>query len=99
MNLGRLFLAAITGTAVYFAFGGVVFGALPLMRNEFAKYPAVYRSQESMRPLFGWGIASIFVAICVMTILYAMARQDGVAAGARFGALVGIFVVGVFVMH
>jgi hypothetical protein len=36
-----LFLAAAGGTVAYFAFGFIVFGALPYLRNEYARYPAV----------------------------------------------------------
>jgi hypothetical protein len=33
---------------LYFAVGGVAFAAGPL-RAEFMKYPAIYRSEESMK--------------------------------------------------
>ena len=43
----------------------------------------------------------MFVAILVIAALYAMAYQggSGLAEGARFGALIGIFAVCGFVLH
>jgi len=101
MNYARIALAALVGTVVYFAFGGVVFGALPWLRTEYAKFPVVYRTQEAMMPLFPIGIASMFVGIFVMSAIYAMAYQGGpgLTEGARFGALIGIFAVCGFVIH
>jgi hypothetical protein len=51
MNYPRLALAAAGGTVAYFAVGFLAFGLLPVLRNEYAKYPAVYRSQERCAPL------------------------------------------------
>ena len=41
------------------------------------------------------------VAIFVVTVLYTMLPQggSGIAQGARFGALIGLFVVCAFVLH
>jgi len=41
------------------------------------------------------------VAILVITVIYAMAYRggSGLAAGARFGALIGVFAVCAFVIH
>ena len=49
MNYPRVGLAALGGTVMYFLFGFIAFGAMPALRNEFAKFPAVYRTQESMQ--------------------------------------------------
>jgi hypothetical protein len=49
MNYGRVLLAATGAFFAYFAIGFLVFGLLPLVREEFAKYPAIYRTQDSMK--------------------------------------------------
>jgi hypothetical protein len=101
MNVPRLFLSALGGFVVYFAFGFIVFAALPYLRNEYAKYPAVYRSQESMKGVMPAGMAAMFVAMLVMAALYAMTNPNGAdaIAGTRFGALIGVFAVCAFVIH
>jgi hypothetical protein len=47
------------------------------------------------------GMAAMFVAMVVLAVLYAMLYQggSGVAEGARFGALIGLFAVCAFVLH
>jgi uncharacterized membrane protein len=47
------------------------------------------------------GMAATFVAILVLAIIFAMIPQGGSALteGARFGVLIGIFVVCGFVLH
>ena len=47
------------------------------------------------------GMAALLIAILVVTVLYTMVSQgrSGVAQGARFGALIGLFVVCAFVVH
>ena len=101
MNYLRLSLATLGGTVTYFVIGGVMFGLLPAMVNEFRKYPAVYRSQEEMKSVFPIGIVGMLVAILVTSIIYSMIYQGGSGAveGARLGALIGIFAVCGFVIH
>jgi hypothetical protein len=43
----------------------------------------------------------MFLSILVLAVIYALAYRggSGVAEGARFGALIGIFAVGAFVLH
>ncbi|HYL76480.1 MAG TPA: hypothetical protein VEU96_19865 [Bryobacteraceae bacterium] len=100
MNISRLALASLGATVVYFILGGLFFALSPL-RNEFSKFPAVYRSPESMKGVFPAGIAAMFVSIVVLAVIYAMLYKggSGVAEGARFGALIGIFAVCAFVLH
>jgi hypothetical protein len=47
------------------------------------------------------GMAAMFVAMIVLTVLYAMISpgDSGAAAGAKFGALIGVFAVCAFVLH
>jgi hypothetical protein len=101
MNYSRIALAALGGTVAYFIFGFLVFGLLPQMRNEFSKYPALYRTPDDIKKVMPIGMAAMFLAILVLAVIYAMAYQggSGVAEGARFGALIGIFAVGAFVLH
>jgi hypothetical protein len=101
MNLTRIALASVAAFVAYFAVGGITFGLLPLMKNEFLKYPNVYRSQEGIKSTMPIGMAFMFLAIVVLAVLYAMLYQggSGVTEGARFGALIGVFAIGSFVVH
>ena len=101
MNYSRIALAALGATVTYFVVGGILFGALPSLRKEFMKYPAVYRTQDDMKRVMPMGMISILVAIFVVAVLYAMAYPagGGVLDGARFGALIGVFAVCGFALH
>jgi len=61
----------------------------------------VYRSQEGIKSAMTAGMAAMFVAIVALVLIYALMYQNGwgVARGARFGALLGIFAIGSFVVH
>jgi hypothetical protein len=100
MNVLRLLLAALGAFVVYFALGGLTF-ALTSFKQEFLKYPAVYRSQEGIMRVMPFGMAAMFLAMLVLAVLYAMIYQggSGLAEGARFGALIGVFAVCAFVIH
>lgn len=101
MNYSRIALAALAATVAYFAFGGLVFGMLPQLRNEFSKYPAVYRTQRDIKAVMPIGMAAMFISLLVLAALYALAYRGGlgIAEGARFGVLIGMFAVGAFVLH
>jgi hypothetical protein len=101
MNYSRIALAALGATVAYFALGGVLFAALPSLRTEFMKHPAMYRTQDDMKRVMPMGMIAIFVAIVVVAVLYAMAHPagGGVLDGARFGALIGVFAVCGFALH
>jgi hypothetical protein len=101
MTYSRIALAALGATVAYFVLGGILFAALPSLRTEFLKYPAVYRTQDDMKRVMPVGMISIFVAIVVVTVLFAMAHPagSGVLDGARFGALIGVFAVCGFALH
>lgn len=100
MNWTRVFLAAAGAFVAYFAIGGLT-AALPSFRAEFLKYPAVYRSQDAMKSVMPVGMAAMFVAMVVLSLLYAMLYHggSGVVEGAHFGALIGVFSVCSFAMH
>jgi hypothetical protein len=101
MNVPRLAFATLGGFVAYFALGGLMFAVLPSLRMEIMKYPAVYRPQEGQMKAMPYGMAAMLVSILVMAVLYAMIYKggSGLVEGARLGALIGVFVVGAFVVH
>lgn len=100
MNYPRIFLAAFAAFVVYFVIGGLWF-AIPAFRAEFSAYPAVYRSQESVKTVMPAGMAAMFLSMVALTVLYAMVYKggSGLLEGARFGALIGLFAICAFVIH
>jgi len=74
---------------------------LSSLKDEFRKYPAVYRSHESIKSVMPIGMAAMFVGMVVLAVIYSMLYQggSGVAEGARFGVLIGIFAICSFVIH
>jgi hypothetical protein len=101
MNYSSLGLAALGGTVASFAFGFLVFWLLPGLIKEGHKYPAVFRPKEEMMKVMPVGFVATFISILVVAIIFAMNHQggSGAAQGARFGVLIGIFVVCAFVLH
>src|SRR3984885_2118311 len=105
VSLSRIALAALGGFAAYFVLGGLAFGLFRSLKNEFLKYPAVYRSQQGQMSYMPAGMAAMFVSILALAVIYAMLYQrgsslgEGARLGAIFGALIGIFAVGSFVVH
>ena len=101
MNYSRLALAALGGTVAYFAFGFLLLWLVPALINEAHKYPAVFRPKEKMMTVMPIGLLATFIAILVVAIIFASIHQggSGTAEGARFGVLIGIFVVCAFVLH
>jgi hypothetical protein len=101
MNLARIAFAAIGAFVAYFALGGFMFMVLPTLKNQYMKYPAVYRSQEGIKSVMPAGMVAMLVAMVVLAVLYAMLYQggSGLTEGARFGALMGVFAICAFVVH
>jgi hypothetical protein len=99
MNYSRLGLAALGSTVASFAFGFLVFWLVPALINEAHKYPAVFRPKEEMMTVMPIGLVATFIAILVVAIIFAMTGGSGTTEGARFGVLIGIFVVCAFVLH
>jgi len=101
MNFGRIALAALGGFLSYMVLGFLMFAALPAMKSEFEKYPAVYRPKDAMMPLMPLAMASILVEMAALAVIYAMTCRNasGLAHGAAFGALVGVFAICSFVVH
>jgi hypothetical protein len=101
MNFTSIGLAALGAFVAYFAVGGLMFVSAPFMKTEFLKYPAVYRSSDGIKSVMPVGMAAMFVGIAVLAVIYSMLYQggSGLAEGARFGALIGLFVICAFVIH
>ena len=101
MNYSSLGLAALGGTVASFTFGFLVFWLLPGLIKEGHKYPAVFRPKEEMMKVMPIGFVATFMAILVVAIIFAMMHQggSGTTQGARFGVLIGIFVVCAFALH
>jgi hypothetical protein len=101
MNYSRLGLAALGGMVASFAFGFLVLWLVPALIKEGHKYPAVFRPKEEMMTVMPVGLGATFIAILVVAIIFAMIHPggSGTTEGARFGALIGIFVVCAFVLH
>ena len=101
MNYSRLGLAALGGMVASFAFGFLVLWLVPALIKEGHKYPAVFRPKEEMMKVMPVGLVATFMAILVAAVIFAMIPQggSGTTEGARFGVLIGIFVVCAFVLH
>jgi len=101
MNYSSLGLAALGATVAYFVFGFLVMWLVPSLINESRKYPAVFRPVEEMKTVMPVGLVATFIAILVVAVIFAMMHPGGSGAmeGARFGVLIGIFVVCAFVLH
>jgi hypothetical protein len=96
MNYVRLALAAVAATIFDAVYGFVVYGML--LVPDFARYPAVYRSNEAGMAYLPVMFAGLFVAFLVTAIIYARGYQggSGAAEGFRFGLLLGVFVLFAF---
>jgi hypothetical protein len=101
MHYGRLALAAIAAFVAYMALGGAMFAALPSMKVEFQKYPAVYRDEKGQMSHMPVGMVEILFSIFVLAALYAWLYRPGygITQGAIFGVLIGLFAVCSFVLH
>src|SRR5258708_19336430 len=91
MNYARILVASLCAFVAYFIYGGILFGALPWLRTEYAKYPAVYRSQEGIRSTMPFGMLAMFVALAAIAVLYPMtyAGGSGIVEAPRFRGLIG----------
>jgi hypothetical protein len=101
MTYLRLTLASIGGFVAYMAFGGAIFAIIPSLKDEFAKYPAVYRSQAGQLSHMPVGMVGMFLSVIALTLIYARTSRDGsgLIEGAIFGVLTGVFAIGSFVLH
>jgi len=83
----------------YFVYGGVVTGIF--LKKDYTPYAAVYRPADQIMKIFPFGLATTFLAIVVLTIVYARGASPdaGFAEGARFGVLIGTFMMFAHVAH
>ena len=84
MNLTRIVLAAFGAFVAYFILGGLFFGALPFLRAEFAKYPAVYRDKQGQLSHMPGGMAAMFLAILALAGAKSIRDPAGVFGSDRF---------------
>jgi hypothetical protein len=70
MNNARIVRAACLPGL--FAFAGVAFTLIPSRKNEFLKYPAVYRSQDGLKAVMPFGMAARLGAMAMLAAIYAM---------------------------
>ena len=101
MNYTRIALAALGAFVAYMAVGSVFFGAFPVLRREFGKYPAVYRDHQGQMSHMPVGMAAMLLSMAVLAALFAMIHPAGagMADGTIYGALVGLYAIGSFVLH
>ena len=82
----------MAATIAFFIYGYAIHGRL--IAKDYLPYPSgVYRAGEDAQSHVAFGLAGIFVAILIFTLIFSKIG-DGVAAGARLGLLFGIFMVG-----
>jgi hypothetical protein len=95
MNYGRIVLAAVAATVVFFIYGFLVHGLL--IAKDYIPYPeGVYRAGETAQNHMPVGLTGIFIAILIFATIYARGYEPGrgLAQGARLGLLFGIFMAG-----
>lgn len=99
MNWTRIALGSVAALVAYFVYGGVVTGIF--LKKDYIPYAAVYRPADQIMKIFPFGIATTFLAIIVLTIVYARGGSPdaGFTEGARFGALIGTFMMFAHVAH
>lgn len=96
MNYARIAIAAVAATVVDGIYGFLVYGVL--LASDFARFPGVYRpadvGQAYLPIMFGF----LFIALLAVATIYAKGYEggSGVAEGARFGVLMGVFVAMAF---
>ena len=92
MNYTRLALAAAAAWVVDGIYGFVVYGNL--LTAEFAQYPGVFRPLEAMNAKMPILFVGLLIMMFVAAFIYAKGYEGGAGfpEGARFGALIGLFV-------
>jgi hypothetical protein len=101
MNLMRIILAAAGAFVAYMALGFALFALIPSLQTEFRKYPSVYRDHDGQMSHMPAAMAAMLLSLLVLAVLYSFVYQggSGLIEGARFGALIGLFAIGAFVLH
>ena len=93
MNYARLALAAVSAFVVDAVYGFVVYGNA--LAGQFAQYPDVYRPADDTSHM-AFLFLGILVAAAAASYIYAKGYEggSGLSEGLRFGAAMGVFVVG-----
>jgi hypothetical protein len=101
MNYTRILLAALAAFVTYMVYGGILFAALPMLKAEFSKFPAVYRDHEGQMSHMPIGMAGMVLSMLALATLYALLYRPGMGMreGLLFGCMIGIFFIGSFVLH
>src|SRR5213083_2216063 len=98
MNYTRLALAAVVATIVDMIYGFAVYGTA--LANEFGRYPGVFRPMDEINTKIPFMIVGTLVAMFAVAFIYAKGYEggSGIQEGLRFGALIGHFAVGNYVV-
>lgn len=101
MNFTHILFAALAAFVAYMAYGSLLFVAFPALKAEFSKYPAVYRDHQGQMSHMPAGMASMLISMLALSVLYAMLYRPGAGLreGLIFGALIGAYFIGSFVIH
>ena len=94
MNISRVALAAVAAWIVDAVYGFVVYGNL--LKSQFARYPAIYRPDDSAMAFMPFLFGGILVAMFAAAYIYAKGYEggSGVMEGLRFGVCIGFLIVG-----
>jgi len=90
MNYSRIFLAAFAALIVFFAWGFLTEGWL--IRKDFARSAALYRTSDLQMKYMPYGMASVLLALVAVAVLYSgwCGSTTGVIKGLKFGILMGV---------
>ena len=89
MNYLHILLAGFCAFVAYMATGGVMFAALPMLKAEATKYPAVYRSHEGIMRLMPAGMVAMLVSMMVLAVIWAKMYPAGAGwmQGLQYGGV------------
>ena len=93
MTMRRLAVPALVAWLVDSAYGYVVFGVM--LNNDFAQYPAVFRSFEAVSSMLPMMMASSLVGFVAIAYIFAKGHEGGSGAkeGFWFGVVLGALMV------
>jgi hypothetical protein len=97
MNYPRVALGAVAGTIADFAYGFLVYGNL--LTGSLLSQTGIYRTAGAQMAYMPYGAAGIFVAMIAAPSRTPAAQARGVPGGITFGALLGLFAIGVAVVR